>query len=79
MCQYCREYEKDDIKGKEIKVNKTTILLQKNDTDNLSCFIMKGKEDKKAGIMIGTYEGFHYIDINYCPMCGRQLGGNNER
>lgn len=63
-----------DIAGKEFKVNKTVFLREKSNSDNLRCFILKGLEDEKAGLMIGTYEGYHYININYCPMCGRKLG-----
>lgn len=39
----------------------------------LEMFILKGKNDKKAGLMINTINGARYIDINYCPMCGRKL------
>lgn len=80
MCEYCeRKNLKNEIAGKEFKVNKTINLREKSNTDNLVCFILKGEEDKQAGIMIGTFEGYHYININYCPMCGRKLGGlSNE-
>lgn len=74
MCEYCeRQNSKSDIVGKEFKVNKTNVLREKTNTDNLVCFILKGEEDKQAGIMIGTFEGYHYININFCPMCGRKL------
>lgn len=74
MCQYCEtKNSKSDIAGKEFKVNKTKVLREKTNTDNLVCFILKGEDDKQAGIMIGTFEGYHYININFCPMCGRKL------
>ena len=41
--------------------------------EQLEMFILKGKNDKKAGLMINTINGARYIDINYCPMCGRKL------
>lgn len=74
MCEYCEtKGSKGDIAGKEFKVNKTNVLREKTNADNLVCFILKGEADKQAGIMIGTFEGYHYININYCPMCGRKL------
>ena len=74
MCKYCEiKGSKHDIAGKEFKVNKTIVLKEKPNTDNLVCFILKGQDDKNAGLMIGTFEGYHYININYCPMCGRKL------
>ena len=54
-------------------MNKTSRLKEKPNSDKLQAFLMRNKADDYAGIMIGTYEGFHYIDINYCPMCGRKI------
>ncbi len=73
MCEYCKIHKKENIVGKEFEVRKTNTLASKINTDNLRCFILKNECDKKAGIMIGTYEGYHYIDIEFCPMCGRKL------
>lgn len=74
MCQYCEtKNSKGDIAGKEFKVNKTLVLQEKSNTDNLVCFILKGEADIQAGIMIGTFEGYHYININYCPMCRKRV------
>ena len=42
--------------------------------ERLELFILKGAEDEKAGLMIENISGARYIDINYCPMCGRKLG-----
>lgn len=42
--------------------------------EELEAFILKGKNDKKAGLFINTINGARFIDINYCPMCGRKLG-----
>lgn len=41
--------------------------------DYLNIFILKGKEDKYAGLMIENINGARYIDIRYCPFCGRKL------
>lgn len=35
----------------------------------LELFTLKGK----AGLMINNISGARYIDINYCPFCGRKL------
>ena len=78
MCEYCeRKTSKGNIAGKDFKVHKTIYLKEKTNTDNLNCFILKN-ENEKAGFMIGTCEGYHYIDINYCPMCGRDLRRRNN-
>ena len=68
MCDYCDP----NRAGKEFKVNKTDKLKLKNNSDNLDYFILYGG-DGGVGLMIGTFEGYHYIDINYCPMCGRKI------
>ena len=72
MCEYCREYENGNIKGDEFKVEKTAGY--KEEYMKYRCWIMKTINDLKAGIMISEY-GMNagYIDINYCPMCGRKL------
>ena len=65
MCKYC------EGPTKYLKVEPTSYLLQKQNYDKLNCFILSRKS---AELMIGTYEGYSFIDINYCPMCGRKLG-----
>ena len=71
MCKYCEERNPLEINGKQFELNPTAGF--KNDRI-YSSWIMKGKEDKKAGIMIST-NGSNgvYFDIDYCPMCGRRL------
>lgn len=79
MCKYCEETtSKGCISGKSFNVIPTVHLKAKTNYDRLNCFILKCKKDEKAGFMIGTYEGYCYIDINYCPMCGRKIGENME-
>lgn len=72
-CEYCRESEKLKIAGKIIATFewKETAGYEapKNRNDFLEMFILKGKNDKKAGLMINSGCGFRYIDINYCPKC----------
>ena len=78
MCEYC--YKKDDgeIMGKTIRQFewKETAGYEPPEKRNdfLEMFILKCKNDKKAGLMIDSGYGYRYIDINYCPMCGRRLG-----
>ena len=78
MCEYCREAEKLEIAGKTIKTNEwqetAGYKAPKNKIDFLELFILKGKTDKKAGLMLYNENGARYIDINYCPFCGRKLG-----
>lgn len=73
MCEYCEEKTpKTEIFGKRFKLEKTagyTDDIMKHDA-----WIMKNKNDKKAGIMFCTYGSSGvYFDIDYCPMCGRKL------
>lgn len=68
MCEYCEEKSnKSEIMGKEFELQATAGFKR----DRVySSWIMKNKNDKKAGIMIAT-NGTNgvYFDINYCPMC----------
>ena len=50
----------------------------KNRNDFLEMFILKLKNDKKAGLMIDNGYGYRYIDINYCMFCRKEAGRVNE-
>lgn len=39
----------------------------------LQMYIYKTRDDDKASLMIETIDGIRYIDIEYCPFCGRKL------
>lgn len=72
MCEYCKEYRKEEIAGDEFEMKKTSGYY--DDRIKYSCWITKNIADKKAGIMVTNGGGNAcYIDINYCPMCGRKL------
>lgn len=77
MCEYCKISKDFWINGKMIRsyeLKKTAGYEDpQNRNDVLEMFILKGKKDKKAGLMINSGCGFRYVDINYCPMCGRKL------
>ena len=77
MCEYCYQRKDNEISGKPIfqyELKKTAgYKPPEKRNDFLEMFILKGKDDKKAGLMIDTGYGYRYIDINYCPMCGRRL------
>lgn len=70
-CEYCCKGNKVEIHGKDFELKPTAGFKYDR---KYSSWIMKGKEDKKAAIMIST-DGTNgvYTDINYCPMCGRKL------
>ena len=73
MCEYCEQRSNTEIKGKEFELLPTAGF--KNDR-RYSSWIMKNKADEKAGIMIVTdNSNAVYFDIEFCPMCGRKLGG----
>ncbi len=71
MCEYCEEKSQNEINGKNFNILHTFGF--KNDR-RYDSWIMKGKIDRKAGIIITTNNSNAvYFDINYCPMCGRKL------
>ena len=45
--------------------------------DYLNIFILKGENDKYAGLMIENINGARYVDIRYCPFCGRKIYDND--
>lgn len=77
-CELCEEKD-NHITGKSIRTTefKETYGYSSNKlvgyNDYLNLFILKGKKDEKAGLMIENIIGARYIDINYCPFCGRKL------
>lgn len=79
MCKYCCTNENNEILGRTIRhyeLKKTAGYKppkSEYDIDFLELFILKLKKDKKAGLMLNNKNGIRYIDINYCPMCGRRL------
>ena len=66
-CKYCEKHV-------SFEVEPTVFLKSKGKYDEFNIFIHKGENDEVAGLMIGNYEGYRYIYINYCPVCGRKLG-----
>ena len=78
MCEYCHKKDDGEIMGKTIRQFewKETAGYKPPEKRNdfLEMFIIKGKDDKKAGLMIDNGYGYRYIDINYCMFCGRRLG-----
>lgn len=54
MCKYCKTSPIMEIQGTEFKLEPTAGF--KNDR-KYSSWIMKGKEDKRAGVMIATNGG----------------------
>ena len=78
ICPYC--YEEDrHIRGKAIHTYelKTTAGYVESYKDYLNIFILKSRQDKYAGLMIENLNGTRYIDIRYCPFCGRKLYKSN--
>lgn len=63
MCKYC------NMASGDISFLKT---------ENLWALRIE-RHNKSYSLIAGDIEDNIEIDINYCPMCGRQLGGiNNE-
>lgn len=76
ICPYCYE-EGNHIRGKVIhtyNLNPTAGYIEPTiGMDYLNIFILRGTGDKYAGLMIENINGTRYIDIRYCPFCGRKL------
>ncbi len=80
MCSYCEENEeKNMIIGKSIKTSefRKTAGYERNSKDKyplLELSIHKGI-DEEAALMIENNFGIRYVNVNYCPFCGRKLAG----
>ena len=78
ICQYCKE-EDNSITGRVIRTTEFketygySLRRVGLEREYLNVFILKGKEDKHAGLMIENLTGSRYVDIRYCPFCGRKL------
>ena len=83
-CPYCRIGDSElKIYGKTIKTDdwentagyhkKYIPAIDDYAVDWLEAFILKGANDEKAGLMIDSGNGYRFVDINYCPFCGRKL------
>ena len=70
MCEFCNNYHSSNggTSGKDIKIKKCA-----NETDLTDCTIVTPSTDSPGIIIfsIGIAKGF--IDINFCPICGRDL------
>ena len=76
MCEYCESQHtcKGNFFGKDIKMP-----LAFNQKGQKNCNIIKYLGEKKYQITI--FDGCVpdcYVEINYCPMCGRDLRGKSE-
>lgn len=83
MCKFCDANSKGEIlSSKPIRTfewQKTAgYKPPENKIDFLEMFILKNKDDKKAGLMIDNGYGYRYIDINYCMFCRKEAGRVNE-
>ena len=74
MCKYCELGDKTHITGAYFDMKLTKSTESNMRYYKPKCFILKGKKDEKASLMLESYKGCSYIDINYCPLCGKRLG-----
>lgn len=79
-CRYCAVKRNGDIPDdrKEFRIKNVTSIFGREidvhlmittDGDVESCLIDKNGR---------TYSNNYVLKINYCPMCGRRLGGEEE-
>lgn len=80
ICPYCKG-ENGYIIGKIIhtkELKQTTAYNEPtNYVDILNIFVLKGKDDKYASLMLENANGVRCTDIRYCPFCGRKLYKSN--
>lgn len=84
-CLYCSKdkYYNGAITGKTIRTQdfKEThgysSRMRSKERDYLNIFILKGEKDKYAGLMVENINGARYVDIKYCPFCGRKIYDND--
>lgn len=79
MCEYCDANSKGEIlSGKPVRTfewQKTAgYKPPEKRNDFLEMFILKNKDDKKAGLMIDSGYGYRWVDIDYCPFCRKEAG-----
>lgn len=78
MCYYCREgydildkeKEKLVFMGRELPVKISD--FSGKEYEKLKCMLYR-KEDNGVILSMSDYKGYQYIEINYCPMCGRKV------
>ena len=81
-CKYCRNSDNYpgaifgySIRTHELKETHGYSVSKNPDIiDYLQLFILKGQNDKNAGLMLDNIYGARYVEINYCPFCGRKIG-----
>lgn len=85
ICKYCTEdkYYKGAIHGLTIytqdlkETHGYSAKMGSRERDYLNIFIIKGENDKYAGLMVENINGARYVDIRYCPFCGRKIYDND--
>ena len=70
-CRYCTPY---GVYGGVDDMSSNEYLSAELDGNQLRIEILYEREDDWIGHPTGAVEGF--INIKYCPMCGKPLGGN---
>lgn len=79
MCEFCNANSKGEIlSGKPVRTyewQKTAgYEPPEKRNDFLEMFILKNKDDKKAGLMVDSGYGYRWVDIDYCPFCRKEVG-----
>lgn len=77
MCKFCDANSKGEIlSGKPVRTfewQKTAgYKAPEKRNDFLEMFILKLKNDKKAGLMVDNGYGCRYVDIDYCMFCRKE-------
>lgn len=78
MCEYCnKRINNKPIQCIDKDIDKSTLTLTQ---DNCFGYTIFAEIDNLADDNSNMPDvADQFFKINYCPMCGRQLGGNNER
>ena len=70
MCKYCDKHysEKGMITGESIEIKECA-----TSTDLTDCNVYQCPNENPAIIIFSSGMSKGYIDINFCPMCGKKL------
>ncbi len=71
MCKYCtKEVETEELPANVAFVDDEPIEFG---SGTMLAQITYSTEKDSSSLDILSDSGFHYVEINYCPMCGEKL------
>lgn len=82
MCDFCKREEDGDVGPKRRMIDEQLNMGEFGEMDiSLSLFSPDEKgplRDLTISLVMTGKEIYRDVKVNYCPMCGRKLGGEQE-